>query len=76
MYTESRKMVLINLFIGKQWRHRHREQAYGLGQRVVRRGWENGESSMEAYTLPYVKKITTGYLLYDSGRSNQGSMTT
>ena len=26
---ESRKMVLMNLFAGKQWRHRHREQTYG-----------------------------------------------
>ena len=60
MYMESRKMVLINLFIGKQWRHKHREQAYGPGQRVVRRGWENGESNMEAYTLPYVKKNNQG----------------
>ena len=25
MYTESRKMVLRNLFTGQQWRNRHRE---------------------------------------------------
>ena len=25
IYTESRKMVLKNLFIGQQWRNRHRE---------------------------------------------------
>ena len=29
----------------------------------------NGESSMEIYTLPYVKQIASGNLLYDSGNS-------
>ena len=36
----------------------------------------NGESSMEAHTLPYVKWIASGNLLCDSGNSNQGSVTT
>ena len=31
----------------------------------------NGESSMETYTLPYVKQIANGNLLYDVGSSNQ-----
>ena len=42
------------------------------------KGWEeeregemSGESSMEAYTLPYVKQRANGNLLYDSGNSNQ-----
>ena len=26
---ESRKMVLMKLFAGQQWTHRHREQTYG-----------------------------------------------
>ena len=26
---ESRKMVLINLFAGQQWRNRQKEQTYG-----------------------------------------------
>ena len=26
IYMEFRKMVLMNLFTGQQWRHRHREQ--------------------------------------------------
>ena len=39
-------------------------------------GETNGESSVEAYTLPYVKQIANGNLLYDSGTSNQGSVTT
>ena len=36
--TESRKMVLMNLFSGQQWRLRHREQACGHG--AGRRGWD------------------------------------
>jgi len=38
-------------------------------------GETSGERSMEAYTLPYVKQIASGNLLYDSGNSNQGSVT-
>ena len=53
IYMESRKMVLINLFAGQQWRNRHREWTYGHG---VRGG--KGEI-MERVTwkliLPYVK---------------------
>ena len=36
----------------------------------------NGESSMESYTLPYFKQIASGNLLYNSGNSNWGSVTT
>ena len=46
------------------------------GSREEGEGKTNGESRMEAYTLPYVKQIASGNLLYDSGNSNQGSMTT
>ena len=35
---ESRKMVLMNLFAGQQWKHRYREQASGY--RGGRRGWD------------------------------------
>ena len=48
MYVESRKMVLINLFAGQQWRKIHREQTYrhrGGGQE--REGEMYGESNME-----------------------------
>jgi len=31
--------------------------------------------NMETYTLPYVKEIANGNLLYDSRNSNQGSVT-
>ena len=41
-------MVLKNLFTGKQWRKRHREETYGHGER----GGESemyGKSNMETY---------------------------
>jgi len=37
---ESRKIVLMKLFAGQQWRCRLREQTYGYGQ-------EEGEGEME-----------------------------
>ena len=47
---ESRKMVPINLFVRQQWRNRHREQAYGHGER----GGQSemyGVSNMETYII-------------------------
>ena len=41
---ESRKMVLVNLFAGQQWRHRHREQAYGHGVGKEREGQTDREA--------------------------------
>ena len=38
-------------------------------------GGTNGESSMETYTLPYVKWIASGNLLDDSANSNHDSVT-
>ena len=73
---ESRKMVLMNLFAEQQWRHRHREQNYGLREQGRGEGGTNGESSKETYSLLYVKEPASGNLLYDSGSSNQGSVTT
>ena len=35
-------------------------------------GEMNGESSMEAYTVQYVKQIANENFLYDSGNSNWG----
>ena len=37
-------------------------------------GKMNGKGIVEAYTLPYVKQIASGNLLYDC--TTQGSMTT
>ena len=39
-------------------------------------GGMKGESNREIYTLTYVKQISSGNLLYDSGKSNQISVTT
>ena len=35
---ESRNIVLMSLFAGKEWRHRHREWTYGHSRGG--RGWE------------------------------------
>ena len=48
IYTESRKMVLKNLFTGQQWKDRHREQTYGHGERGGE-GEMYGKSNMESY---------------------------
>ena len=32
-----------------------------------RKGGTNGESSIETFTLPHIKQIASGNLLYDSG---------
>ena len=45
---KSRKMVLMNLFSGQQWRNRHREQTYGHGERRGE-GEMYGERNMETY---------------------------
>ena len=53
---KSRKIVPMNLYVGRQWRHRHREQTCGHGgDRGDGRCRTNGESNMETYTLSYVK---------------------
>ena len=48
IYTESRRMVLKNLFTGQQWRNRHKEGTYGHGERG-REGEMDGESNMKTY---------------------------
>ena len=61
---ESRKMILMNLFAGQEWRHRHREQTLdtaGEGE-----GGTNWESSTETYALPCVKWIANGNFLYNT----------
>ena len=69
MYMKSRKMVLMNLSAGRQWRCRHGEQTCGHGQEEEGESGMNGDSCMEAYTVPSVKQIASGNLLYDSGNS-------
>ena len=48
IYMESSKMVLKNLFIGQQWRNRHREETYGHGERG-KEGGMCGKSNTETY---------------------------
>ena len=71
---ESRKMVLKNLFTGQHWRNRHREFIYGHGER----GGEGEiyEKSTWKLTLKYVKQTANRNLLYGSGNSNRGSVST
>ena len=47
---EPRKMVLMNLFAGQQWRHGHREQTCEHREGVGGEGGTNGECSMETHT--------------------------
>ena len=42
---ESRRMVLMKVFAGKQWRRRHREQINEHGSGEEGEGETNGESS-------------------------------
>ena len=61
---ESRKIVLMNLFAGQQWRDRHKNRlvdTVGEGE-----GGMNSESSFEIYTLPCVKQIAGEKLLYNN----------
>ena len=67
-------MVLKTLFIGQQWRNRHREQTYGHGER---RGESEmyGKSNMETYIS--ICKIDNQWEFADgSGNSNRGSVST
>ena len=50
---ESRKMVLMNLYAGKEQRHRHREQT--CGQRGGRRGWSHQDSDIATHTCSSVQ---------------------
>ena len=54
-------MVLKNLFIGQQWRNRHREQTYGHGER-------EGECEMDGRGT---WKLTLPYALSDSVRPHR-----
>ena len=47
----------------------------GISQGQEGQGETNGEKSMEAYKLPYVKQVVNGNLPCDSENSNQGSVT-
>ena len=61
---------------GQQWRHRQRKQTVAMVGAVRRRACDEWESRVKTYALPYVKQKASGNLLYDSGNSNQCSVTT
>ena len=74
---ESRKIVLKNLLAGQQWRNRHREQTSGDGveEGGGGEGEMYGESNMETY-ITICKTDGQWGLLYNSGNSNRGSVST
>ena len=47
---KSRKMVLMKLFAGQQWRNRHREWTYGHRERGGQSEM-HGKSNMETYSV-------------------------
>jgi len=70
---EYRKVVLKNLFTGQQWRDRqNRLMDMGRGEERVR----CKKRVTWKLTLLYVKWIANKNLLYDSGNSNRGSVST
>ena len=62
---ESRKIVLMNLLAGKEWRCRRREQTCGRSGEGGTGA--NGESSTDIYTLPWVKQVAGEELLHNTG---------
>ena len=61
-------MVLMNLFAGKQWRHRHREQTCEtVGKESV------GQMERRTYTLPYVKEMPVG-ICYTTQGAQTGAL--
>ena len=51
---QSRKMTLMKLFTGQQWRHRYREQTYGpRGSGKEGKGGMYGYRNMETYITLY-----------------------
>ena len=62
---ESGKMVLMNLFAGKEWRLRHREWPCGHS-RGGREGMD-GESSISMYTLSGVRWMASEKLQCSTG---------
>ena len=74
-HVESKKMVLMNLFVGKEWRHRCGKSTCG-SWRKERVGRRERESSINIYTLSCVKQKTGEKSLYNTGSSASCSMMT
>ena len=74
---ESRKMVLMTLLAGQQWRPQtQRTDLWSQWWGEEGESGMNGESNTEPNTLPSVKQIVNRNLLYNSGNSNWGSVKT
>ena len=71
---ESRRTVLENLFMEQQWGNRHREQTYEHGERGGE-GEMYEKSNMDTY-ITICKTAIQWDLLYGSGNSNRGSVST
>ena len=52
------------------------QRTYFWTQEGEEEGGSNGENSIGTYTLSYAIQIASGNLLFDSGKSNQCSLTT
>ena len=50
---ESRKMALMSLFSGQQWRNRHKNRPKDMGGGDEVEGEVYGESNMEVYSTIY-----------------------
>ena len=64
-------MVQMHLFAGQEQRPRHKEGHVDTGEKGGGVGGTNWESSIDIYTLLYIKQITSGKLLYSTGSSAQ-----
>ena len=71
---ESRKMVLMNLFAGQQWRNRHREQTMDMEGGMEGEGEMYGDSNIGIYNTR-CKIDTNENSLCASGNSNRSSVT-
>ena len=67
-------MVQMNLFAGQEQRRRHRERTRGPGGE--REGGMNWEIRIDIYTLPCVKQVASGNLVYSTGSPARCSVMT
>ena len=65
---ESRKMLLMNLFSGKEWRLKCTELTCGYSGEEEK--GMNGESSIGIYTLPYVKQLVRSCCITQRAQPN------
>ena len=66
IHVKSRKMALMNLLAGKEWRHGCGE--WTCGHSRGGRGWDELRSGIDIYTPSCVKQITSEKLLYHTGK--------